>query len=362
MSQAASLEPDHNKLLEIATTLAQSGNATGAYALLLALTRAYPYDAQTWFQLAAVAPSAAERRAALIRVLELDPTHAPALQALRDFDNEACTVTDPVAPGLTVPDTVATDGADDAEEPPRPAWVPPGNLIAIGITALLLALIGIVIGQALVQGPSQAENPSPPPTLTDESRVAAGPLTPPADSASASTESAAVADWSQPPTLAPTHEAVRTASPTPVTLPLGTVVDYDGWSFTLLRPDHALTLDGTLGDLRPSGRFVLTVVALSNNRPEPRRVPPTFFVLQDDAGRTYQPVPGASTLYLALYERARYGDLALEDPFDPKSGMRSVPILFDVPSDARGLRLIAPGAGGAGWPVGESTIPASSGP
>jgi hypothetical protein len=82
-------------------------------------------------------------------------------------------------------------------------------------------------------------------------------------------------------------------------------------------------------------------------------IPPDLFVLSDSAGRSYLPVPGASSTYLNVYQRAQYGDLALEDVFDPSSGMRSVPILFDVPPDASGLRLTVSGAGPAGWPVGE---------
>ncbi|MGB9633699.1 MAG: tetratricopeptide repeat-containing protein, partial [Chloroflexaceae bacterium] len=148
----------------------------------------------------------------------------------------------------------------------------------------------------------------------------------------------------------------------PAPLPLGTVVDYDGWSVTLLRPDYAVTLDGAIGDLRPSGRFVLAIVAVSNNQPQPRRLPPDFFLVRDAGGRGYAPVPGASSAYLALYERAQRGDLALEDEFAPNSGMRSVPLLFDVPSDAGGLALLVPGAGPAGWPIGEPAPPVTSGP
>jgi hypothetical protein len=92
-------------------------------------------------------------------------------------------------------------------------------------------------------------------------------------------------------------------------------------------------------------------------------IPPDLFLLVDAAGRTYAPVPGASTAYLTLYERAQRGDLALEDTFEPVVGLRSVPIIFDVPVGATGLRLTVNGAGPAGWPVGETAPPAApSGP
>ena len=131
----------------------------------------------------------------------------------------------------------------------------------------------------------------------------------------------------------------------------------------LLRPDYALALDGAIGELQPSGRFVLAVVSVINNAPTPRVPPADMFVLSDNAGRSYLPVPGASSTYLAVYQRAQYGDLALEDSFEPSSGVRSVPILFDVPPDASGLRLSVNGAGPAGWPVGEAgPSPFPSGP
>lgn len=144
---------------------------------------------------------------------------------------------------------------------------------------------------------------------------------------------------------------------------MGVPIEVDGWAAVLVRPDDALPLDGAIGDLQPAGRFVLAVVAVSNNSPTPRALPADLFVLVDGTGRRYTPVPGASTAYLALYERAQRGDLALEDVFEPVVGLRSVPLIFDVAPDASGLRLTVAGAGPAGWPVGElAPVTAPSGP
>jgi len=163
-------------------------------------------------------------------------------------------------------------------------------------------------------------------------------------------------------TTASAQQSVATTAPVPgqsLILPLGTPIDYDGWTAVLVRPDYALPLDGAIGDLQPAGQFVLTVVSVSNNSPTPRVIPPELFVLVDSAGRSFIPVPGASSAYLALYERGQRGDLALEDGFEPVVGLFSVPIIFDVPRDATGLRLTVRGAGPAGWPVGE-TVPVSA--
>ena len=129
----------------------------------------------------------------------------------------------------------------------------------------------------------------------------------------------------------------------------------------MLRPDYAITLTGPIGDLRPTGQFVLAVIAISNNSPTARTIPVSLFTLTDSANQSYAPVPGVSTAYLALYERGQRGDLALEDALDPNSGMRSVPIIFDVPLTVNGLRLTMTGSAGAGWPIG-GVAPITVGP
>jgi hypothetical protein len=165
------------------------------------------------------------------------------------------------------------------------------------------------------------------------------------------------ASASLPATVGPTPVA---ALPAPASLPLGTLVEVDGWSTTLLRPDYALLLDGSIGDLRPAGRFVLTLMAVSNNSAAQRRIPADLFTLVDSRGRRYIPAPNASTAYLALYGRGQHGDLALEDDLAPSSGMRSVPILFDVPTNATGLVLTVRGNGSTGWPIEGSVAPSTN--
>ncbi|NWF81334.1 MAG: hypothetical protein HXY37_15030 [Chloroflexi bacterium] len=368
--------PDIERLLVMATDLARGGNPGGARTLFLALTREHPQDPRPWLGLAAATASTDERRQALERALALDPANQQAHQALqRLVARDAATIAalaPPDAAAAPAPRALPVAAEEDAEPERNP--FPLLNLIMAGIIVLLLAALGFVIGRALLAGNQTIAAPTAPARPTTRPAASAPPLAPPSPLPTATTPPTPL-----PPTAVPTSAAVAVVVPTvpelapsptlppasptaPIPLPLGTVVDYDGWSATLLRPDYAVTLDGAIGDLRPAGRFVLAVVAVSNNGPTPRVIPPELFVLRDSAGRSYSPVPGASSAYLALYQRAQRGDLALEDSFAPGSGMRSVPLLFDVPPDASGLQLLVPGAGPTGWPVGTSEIPSGTGP
>ncbi|MGQ9927759.1 MAG: hypothetical protein ACUVS4_12930 [Chloroflexaceae bacterium] len=393
VSQANVPGPDLDKLLALASGLAQGGNTGNARTLFVALTREYPQDARPWLGLAAVAASPDERRVALERVLALDPNNIHARSALQRLIeqngrseatagvdtallvSEALPFPEPPEPATTIPVAPSEPGEEEGEQTPFPLL----NAIMSGVILMLLVILGVVIARALLDGRLAANAPvapmaagrQPDTPVAAVTRAAVAPLAspPPVSTADAAPTSLpailplpGAADGDPTVVLAPTLTLSPTLPVAPAPLPMGTVVDYDGWSVTLLRPDYAVTLDGAIGDLRPSGRFVLTVVAVSNNQPQPRRLPPDLFLLRDASGRAYPPVPGASSAYLALYDRAQRGDLALEDEFAPTSGMRSVPLLFDVPPDAGGLLLLVPGAGPAGWPVGETALPVTSGP
>lgn len=360
---------DLDHLLRMGAAAAQSGQRHAARSLFLALAREHPGDSRVWLGLAGVAASRNEQREALERVVALDPDNERARLALQRLASSEPALARPT-PVLqeTIASPAATpsvdEGADRGTQPQEQgaAPFPLLNLIAMGVILLLLATVGVLIGRALLDG--QATPIATVAPILQPPVATASPLAAPSVVA---TEPAAAVGSPTPVLLAPTAASpvasiapgttalpAATAAPAPTTtLPLGTVIDRDGWSAVLLRPDYALPLDGTIGDLRPAGRFVLAVVAVSNNSPEPRVIPPDLFVLTDSAGRRYTPVPGASTAYLSLYERAQYGDLALEELFEGGSGMRSVPLLFDVPTDAVGLRLTVNGAGPAGWPIGE---------
>jgi hypothetical protein len=118
----------------------------------------------------------------------------------------------------------------------------------------------------------------------------------------------------------------------------------------LLRPEYAVLLDGSIAMHQPKGRFVLVLVAIGNDGRVPARIPGDLFTLVDDQGMRYLPLPTASTAYLNTYGRGQRGDLSMEENIPPGGGNVSVPLIFDVPQNARDLTLhfgVAPG----GWPI-----------
>lgn len=336
--QTSATKLDLEQLLQTGVAAARSGKRVAARALFLALSREHAHDLRVWQGLAATAANPDEQRMALERIIALDPQHQRALEALARLQT-------PVAP-VPVPEALPPPPVVETEAAPLRSPISLFNLTAVALIVLLLGLIALVFlgnmganqsaAPSLEQGQSVGEPTVAPALLATDLPAAAQPL------------------------LMPTSNP----SPTPLTteLPLGVIVDYDGWSVTLLQPEYALVLDGALGDLQPEGRFVLAVVAVSNNSATTRQVPLNFFKLIDHAGRLYSPVPGASSLYLALFGRGQRGDLALEDAVAAQSGMLSVPLLFDVPLDAGALRLTTPASGSAGWPIGGSGVTVPMGP
>jgi hypothetical protein len=368
-------------LLRSGVAAARVGHRGAARDLFLAITRAYPHDVRAWLGLAGVASSIEEQRAALEHVLALDPDHLRARQTLAQLPppqpephmpaSEDILPVEPeqagpamVTPIIALPpsaqpilalqDAVDPSLQDLPTTPQRP--LPLLNVIGLGIIGLLILTIIVLFSGGFpgVGQRSAGTAPLPSPVLqvllgSPTSADSGGTSTPAADM---STVPTALIPTSLPtPSRTPTAPTPAVGLPAQANLPLGSLVEVDGWSITLLQPDYALILDGSIGDLRPSGHFVLALMAISNNSTEQRRIPADLFTLVDNRGRRYYPTPNASSAYLALYERGQHGDLALEDSLTPQSGMRSVPILFDVPLDAAGLALTIRDGGSAGWPI-----------
>ncbi|NCC34551.1 MAG: hypothetical protein EOM24_21425 [Chloroflexia bacterium] len=346
---------EFDQLLQIAQQAISKGRVQAAQRVLQALSQEYPDEPRVWLLLAELTGPQAEPTASPVEDISSQVDHADEPPSPH-YEPSAT----PVAPP---PEQLATPVQPDDQRTVFPLL----NVLAMLVIVLLLGAIGVIIGRNVMQtnpfalqssAPATANPGNPPAEVPEPTAPAPDPTLPPAPQATA-TASTTATPLPTPTPIEPTATAMPIASPeaspTPITeLPLGSILDHDGWSATLLRPDYAVVLDGSLGDLAPNGRFVLAVVAVSNNSPETRILPPTFFALRDDQGRTYSPVPQASTIYLTLYQRGQHGDLALEEPLEPASGMRSIPILFDVPLEASGLRLTTPSSGGAGWPIGES--------
>lgn len=369
---------DLDALLRSGVSAARAGNRSAARKLFLAITRAYPHELRAWLGLAGVAESIEEQRVALERVLTLDPDHPKAGQALAQLPPPPPEHTSPapaapmISPAAPTPPPELTPAA---LAPAPQAELPRGdqrpfpllNLIALGIIGLLIVAIVAVLNAAPGTGqPSAGTLALPSPVLQ---AVPTNPTSAAPDLGSAPAPEPTVLpirpNQTGAPIPAPTPRGPTPAvgMPAQPSLPLGTLIEVDGWSTTLLQPDYALILDGSIGDLRPSGHFVLALMAISNNSPQQRRIPADLFTLVDNRGRRYQPTPNASSAYLTLYGRGQHGDLALEDSLSPQSGMRSVPVLFDVPLDAVGLVLTIHEGGSAGWLIERSVAtPVNVGP
>ncbi|NTV63972.1 MAG: hypothetical protein HGA65_10610 [Oscillochloris sp.] len=350
---------------------ARNGHRSAARDLFLALSRTYPGEVRAWLGLAGAAASVEEQCEALKRVIALEPDHPLARQTLAQLVGsppaEPAPLPEPIvvplalAPVLTPTHTVSVElephAPPDLPAPPRQRF-PLMNRIALGTIGLLTLAILALLGANATGFRQRSATPAPLPSPIFQTVVVAVPSRTPAPLSPV----VAVASPIRPVATAPAGLSPAPALPAATSsaqtgLPLGTLIEVDGWSITLLRPDHALILDGSIGDLRPSGHFVLALMAISNNSADPRLIPADLLTLVDSDGRQYRPTPKASTAYLALYKRGEHGDLALEDRLTAHSGMRSVPILFDVPSDADGLMLIIANSGSAGWAIDDTAAP-----
>src|SRR6185295_3131036 len=137
---------ESDTILQLGIDAAREGNREEARNLFGLLTRQEPDNLQAWLWLAGVADGPEERRAALERVLELDPTNemaskglhamgaAPAARA-EDWESAPRAATIPTAPArdLTDEERYAAeldsafedyDTVPKAEAPPRPVLDP----------------------------------------------------------------------------------------------------------------------------------------------------------------------------------------------------------------------------------------------
>lgn len=161
------------------------------------------------------------------------------------------------------------------------------------------------------------------------------------------------------PTPLPTASPIPTHTPSPQptitphpVLSQGQIVQSGPWRISLLRPEHAMRLDGAIGNLQPKGRFVLALLSVGYSGDGAARVPATLVLLEDDQGNRYQADANASSSYLDTYGRGQYGDLSLNDELPPDAGNLSIPFIFDVPSSAAQLHLVVSGQDGV-WLIPE---------
>jgi len=395
-----SVAPEAEALLRAAVRAVRSGNKPAARAILRSLTRDFPDEVRGWMGLTEVAADDEERIRALEHVVALAPENERARQAL---DRLRAAAAPTLAAGKTevgmttfyaasAPTVeAAAFGAAPAYQPLPRADTPPvpveeerhqptGWLWPIVAIALLLlagvaclALLapfwlsftrpttanlpaaeataplqqteaGVAILQASATIGAPVATGAPPATSTAASQPLAQ------QTAQATSANVAATRVSTPATNVSTPATVaRSITSTP--LAPGALLELDSWRVSLPRQERLLLLDGAVGEAQPKGHFVLAVVSLANMSSQPRRMPADLFVLIDERGQRYHPVPTLSTSYLAAYGRGLRGDLSMEDEMPAGGGYFSVPVLFDVPRGVGVLRLSIGDGSVGGWEV-----------
>lgn len=340
--------------------------------------------------LARVAETRREQRQALERVLVFDPHNQAALRGLARFDElsrEAARHPAPEPAAERVAPPVAEDEAALAAGEQEIRW----PLYAVVGVALLVVLIAYLLLRPSSAPPN--EQPTPPlpgavigaataegtmPSPESPGAGAAGMATAPAPTLPAVLATALITETAPaaPSAVAGTGEITTAAAtavpPAPATptatepppgptvaaqLLTGQLVTVGPWTASLLSPNHAKMLDGSIGSLQPQGRFVLALLSVANSDPAAQLIPENLFALVDGHGRRYRPVPAASAAYLQTYGQAQAGDFSMEQPIPGGDRTWSVPIIFDVPPDVQSLTLQV-GDTSPGWPVEIAAPPA----
>ncbi len=317
-------EIDLERWLTRGAQAARRGELTSASTIFRALTRIAPHDRRAWIGLSRVAPTLAEREAALHQVALLGESTLP----------PALSLPTPAPPADTLQPLPPEFQSHPPSTAPTRAWR--GRTI----TSLMIALVMLLLagGWWLRQSTTTTE----PTAVAIPSLAAIGPLPSPRPP-NASTAAPFI------PTPSPFLPApLPTATPAPSALAVGHLVAIDNWRIGLLRPNDVVVIDGALGTIQPTGQMLIALLAVSNESARSRILPRDLFAIEDDAGQRHFPIPDASTRYLDLFGRGLYGDLALEEPFAPHSGLRSIPILFDLPLNRAPVRLLV---GDEGWIV-----------
>ncbi len=141
------------------------------------------------------------------------------------------------------------------------------------------------------------------------------------------------------------------ANPQPITP--NTPLESNGWLYDfnqgICAPfSCAAVWNGNIGTYQPQGRFVHVLVMVENRTGNPQPLPPTFLVLKDAQGRSYNPLPQVSQAYVIPGQNA---DVSHADQIPNDGIARSVALIFDVANDANNLILFAPSRPDQGWQV-----------
>lgn len=93
----------------------------------------------------------------------------------------------------------------------------------------------------------------------------------------------------------------------------------------------------TIGNTPASGSYFMVLINAKNNSSFARQIGSDFFVLTDSKGRVFKASLKASTDYQLA---ANLGGTWALTEVNPGNTISNVPIIFDIPKDAKGLKLI----------------------
>ncbi|MBA3945833.1 MAG: hypothetical protein H0X37_14855, partial [Herpetosiphonaceae bacterium] len=125
---------DSESILQLGIEAARAGDKTEARDLFRLVTREDPNNAQGWLWLAGVAEDREEKRAALERVIQIDPNNELARKGLAALTGRTTAVL-PVVDATPTPPAASTAAAPTPAVPPPTAPVPPPTPDRVGSPA-----------------------------------------------------------------------------------------------------------------------------------------------------------------------------------------------------------------------------------
>lgn len=129
----------------------------------------------------------------------------------------------------------------------------------------------------------------------------------------------------------------------------GVVYSTGQWQLSVLRASDVVWFDGAIDGRDARGRYAVALVIIINNG-DASIVPGTLFSAIDAQGRRYRAEVDLSRAYLDAFGRGVRGDISLAEVIPGAGVSVSVPVVFDVPADAGGVRVVI-GDDDAGWQV-----------
>ena len=139
------------------------------------------------------------------------------------------------------------------------------------------------------------------------------------------------------------------ATANPQQVPVGTVLNANGFSYSFPDATYATSLGATVGgNTAQNGRYAVVLMLISNTSGTAQAIPADLFVIKDAQGRVYSTNGAVSKAYVIPGVNA---DKSLEDQLPADGVSYSVALVFDVAPDATNLVLFTRPNQGQGFLV-----------